>query len=95
MKLYQSITDKQLRGIVKKRSRKLFLYFNWLKTRYNCRYCTDQSSDSGIDQSHGGTPKAGSTGRLAGQAKVSVGSRIRGAEEGGGIKAERGGLRPR
>jgi len=45
-------------------------------------YCTDQSSDSGVDQSHGGAPKARSTGRLKGQARVSVGSHIRGAEEG-------------
>jgi len=27
--------------------------------------CTDQSSDSGVDQSHDGAPKAGSTERLA------------------------------
>ena len=44
--------------------------------------CTDQSSDSGVDQGHGGAPKAGSTGRLVGQGRVSLGSRIRRAEEG-------------
>jgi len=37
---------------------------------------------SSVDQSHGGAPKAGSTRRLAGRARVSVGSQIRGAEEG-------------
>jgi len=44
--------------------------------------CTDQSSVSGNDQSHGGAPKARSTGRLAGRARVLVGSQVRGAEEG-------------
>ena len=43
--------------------------------------CTDQSLDLGVDQSHDGAPKAGSTRSLAGQDRVSVSSRIRAVEE--------------
>jgi len=44
--------------------------------------CTDQSSDLDVDHNHGGASKAGSTGRLARRAKVSVSSWIRATEEG-------------
>jgi len=56
-------------------------------------WCTDQSSNLGIDQSHGGAPKAGSTRRLGGWASVSGSSRVRVAEE--GVTSRRGALRPR
>jgi len=40
----------------------------------------------GVDQSHGGALKAGSTGRLTGRARVSISSRIRAAEEGAALR---------
>ena len=44
--------------------------------------CAGRSSDLGVDRSYGGAPKAGSTGRLGGQASVSRNTRVRVAEEG-------------
>jgi len=45
-------------------------------------FCTDRSLASGVDQSHDGAPKVGSTGRSAGHSGVLLVSQIRGAEEG-------------
>jgi len=47
----------------------------------------------GVDQSHGVAPKAGSTGRLGGWARVSGSSLVRVAEE--GAASRRGAWRPR
>ena len=57
--------------------------------------CTDRSSDSGVDQSHGGAPKAGSTRRFSRTGWSLARLTDKGSRGGGGIEAERGGLGPR
>jgi len=44
--------------------------------------CTDRSSDSGVDQRQGGTPKAGSTGKFSRTGRSLIRLTGKGAEEG-------------